>query len=135
MTRRFFFYGTLLAGADTPMAAWVGDRLTGSSPGTCAGSLRAIPAGSGWYPALLRGTGRVRGCCCELALTPEDLRHLDRYEGAFYHRRPVQVVQGNGSRTFAQTYLWRGPMPRGSRRISGGDFLGWLAQHGLAAFA
>jgi gamma-glutamylcyclotransferase (GGCT)/AIG2-like uncharacterized protein YtfP len=120
---RLFFYGTLRPDADTPMARWIAARLVVAEPGEVPGRLYAVPDAQGWYPALMPGTGRVRGMLCELQLRPGDLARLDRYEGREYRRVALPVRTGAG-RVSAQVYVWRGRLPQG--RAIGPDFPEWL---------
>lgn len=132
---QFFFYGTLLARAQTRMSRWIAPRIVRSAPATVRGRLLAMPAGGGWYPALLGGgTKRVSGTVCTLRLGIGDLAQLDRYEGANYRRARAQLALAAGGKTNAEVYFWCGAMPAGARPVPDGDFLAWLEETGYRAF-
>jgi hypothetical protein len=133
---RFFFYGTLIDAADTPMARWLRPSLREVGAASVAGRLVAIPSPEGWYPALLGALSRqrVHGTCCELALSQPDLSRLDRYEGAEY-RRVSARARGSGGMVAVQLYRWRGDAPAGAEPVPGGNFLLWLQENGLRAYA
>jgi hypothetical protein len=133
---RFFFYGTLIDAADTPMARWLRPRLLGVRTASVAGRLVAIPSPEGWYPALLRARPgqRVHGTCCELALSRPELSRLDRYEGAEY-RRFTARARGPDGMVAVQLYRWRGAAPAGAEPVPAGNFLLWLQENGLRAYA
>jgi hypothetical protein len=132
---RFFFYGTLIDAAETPMARWLRPRVLDAKAASVAGRLVAVPSPDGWYPALMRaGPGqRVRGTCCELALSRPELSRLDRYEGIEYRRGSARAQRHDGM-VAAQLYRWRGAPPAGAKPIAGGDFLLWLQENGLRAY-
>ncbi|MFS0848578.1 gamma-glutamylcyclotransferase [Novosphingobium panipatense] len=132
---RLFLYGTLQPDAATPMAAWMGARLALAEPAYAAGRLHGIAHDGGWFPALVRGQGRVSGRLCDLALSAGDQARLDRYEGREYRRETVRVRTAAGRLVAAQAYLWRGAPPRGALRIPCGDFLDWLRRHRLPVFS
>ena len=137
---RFFFYGTLIAGSGNRMARLVQERLRFVGPGAARGTLHAIADPRGWYPALLRGGGEVRGMIYEAPpdFTAADLARLDAYEdydpaspaASLYLRVPVMVTPAGT----AQAYIYNRLLPAGSRPIPGGDFRAWLAAEGLRAF-
>lgn len=126
---RLFLYGTLMGAADTPMSRWLGERVASAVPASAPGRMLVIPSPTGWFPALLPGSGRVRGMLADIGLAPGELAHLDRYEGREYRRGTVRVRGAEGLVT-AQAYLWRAPLPVGALPVPGGDFLAWLAATG-----
>ncbi|MDE8650837.1 gamma-glutamylcyclotransferase [Novosphingobium sp. H3SJ31-1] len=136
-TRRFFFYGTLQGGARTRMARWLEPRLGACARASLAGRLVAIPAGDGWFPALIPGRPgqRAWGTLCDVRLTVRDLARLDRYEGRDYRRATLPVLAQGGGRARAQAYVWRGALPARARPIASGDFLAWLAATGRRPFS
>jgi gamma-glutamylcyclotransferase (GGCT)/AIG2-like uncharacterized protein YtfP len=137
---RLFFYGTLLAGSDNAVAQEVHRLLAPVGPARVAGSLIAIPDPRGWYPALLPGDGEAHGWLYEsrACFGPADVARLDAYEdydptdpgASLYVRRAVALFGGG----LAEAYFWNRPLPCGARPIPGGDFRGWLAEHGLEPF-
>lgn len=135
IVQRLFVYGTLMAATDTPMARWLAPRLGRCCAATVAGRLIAVPARSGFYPALLPASGirRVYGVVCEAALAPHDWRKLDLYEGGEYRRVPV-IVLSAGIWLRAQTYRWAAPVPPAACNIAGGDFRQWLGESQQPAY-
>lgn len=131
---RLFLYGTLQPAADTEMARWLRERATATMPATAPGTIHAVPSPQGWYPALLRGHGRVQGTLVDCALERRDLVRLDRYEGHEYRRKAMRARCG-AETVVAQAWIWRGPLPDDAAPVGGGDFLAWLAQTGNRAFA
>lgn len=131
---RLFLYGTLMDRAETPIARWLADRVSEAEVASAPGRLIAVPSDHGWFPALLPGSGQVRGTLVRVALGPGELARLDRYEGREYRRATLRVRAGRG-RVSAQAWIWRAPLPRGAEPIAGGDFLAWLAASRRAAFA
>jgi len=123
-----------MGAADTPMSRWLGERVKSALPATAPGRMVAVPSPTGWFPALLPGSGRVTGMLADIAFGPGDLSRLDRYEGREYRRGTVQVRRADGVAT-AQAYLWRAPLPPGVRAVPGGDFLAWLAATGAPILA
>jgi len=142
--RTFFFYGTLIAGSGNAVEAAAHRKLLLVGPGSVRGRLYAIRDPAGWYPALLPGSGRVRGAVYETALdfAPADLARLDAYEGherrqisaSPYLRRPIRVSCGGAHGLVAEAYVFNRKLPPGSRRIAGGDFHGWLEKYGFVAY-
>lgn len=140
---RFFFYGTLMAGSDNPMARLVEAALHPLGPARARGVLHAVPDPRGWYPALLPGEGMVEGRLYEGNLAAADLARLDRYEdydpvgpeASLYLRRPMIVTPSDEEPCLAEAYLFNQPLPEGARPILGGDFQAWLVEHGLRPFA
>jgi len=59
--RRFFFYGTLIAGGGNVATEQVHRHLQPLGPAKVPGKVYAIPDSAGWYPALLSGAGEVQG--------------------------------------------------------------------------
>lgn len=142
--RYFFFYGTLMAGSDNPVARAVHARLRDAGPATATGALHAVPDSEGWYPALLPGAASVRGHLYEIApdFTAEDLARADAYEnvdpqdeaGSLYRRTEITVDRRDGGAVEAEAYFFNQPLPAGSRSIEDGDFRAWLAREGVPAF-
>ncbi|MBH0114709.1 gamma-glutamylcyclotransferase [Novosphingobium sp. YJ-S2-02] len=153
--QRFFFYGTLMACSEHPLARRLHRLLRSLGPGYLPGRLVALPDRKGWYPALTDGEGRVAG---EVyvprrgSLTPHELAALDRYEGCLrnarlrsdYWRatlgaRLVARVGLQGAdlrpRLAVQAYVWSGVLPRAAVPIEDGDFAAWLARTGARAYA
>lgn len=60
---RFFFYGTLIAGAAPVAEPLRGalSKLRELGPAQVSGTIHAIPDPQGWYPAMLAGPGTVAG--------------------------------------------------------------------------
>lgn len=141
---RFFFYGTLLAGSDNPVASLVHQKLRSIGPARAQGVLHAIPNPQGWYPGLLTGEGVVHGWLYEATdgFGSEDLAKLDAYEdydpvrpgASLYIREAVSVTGPDRGVGFAEAYRFNRPLPEGSRPIPGGDFRAWLAAKGLEPF-
>ena len=136
---RFFFYGTLMEQAATPIAMLLHARLLPGVRATVKGTLHAIPDPEGWYPALTPGEGAVRGMVHETAedFSPEDLARLDAYEdfspadpsASLYVRRPIAASIG-----VVEAYQFNRRLPAGALAIAGGDFHAWLAERGFGAF-
>ena len=141
---RFFFYGTLLAGSDNPVARFVHEKLELIGPAEAQGVLHGVPSREGWYPALLPGEGRAQGrlYAARDSFSADDLARLDAYEdfdparpeASLYLRLPVDVSGPDGTVAAADAYVFNQPLPEGSRPIPGGDFRAWLAEQGLEQF-
>ncbi|TYC85430.1 gamma-glutamylcyclotransferase [Novosphingobium sp. BW1] len=142
--RRFFFYGTLLAGMDIALTRRVHGHLLALGPAQVRGRLVAIPDPDGWYPALLSGEGRVAGMlyAARPSFSRATLDELDAYEGGCsrahgageYRRVAIGVRLDDGRCRAAQAYLYARPLPRGSRELPGGDFVSWLVGTGASPF-
>jgi gamma-glutamylcyclotransferase (GGCT)/AIG2-like uncharacterized protein YtfP len=142
---RFFFYGTLMAGSDNPMARFVHERMRPLGRAETHGALHAVPDPEGWYPALLPGKGVARGMLYEAdaRFTAADLARLDAYEdydtaqpeASLYIREPLRVTGPDGMTVTAEAYCFARPLPEGSLPIPDGDFRAWLAEAGVTAFA
>lgn len=135
---RLFLYGTLMGDAATPMARWLADRVRTAIPAVAPGRMIAIPSSSGWFPAMLPGTGQISGISAEIDLAPGDLARLDRYEGREYRRVAIRVrrrCDHAPNTATAQAYLWRATVPDRARTVPGGDFLAWLDQVGAPILA
>ena len=153
--QRFFFYGTLMARSDHPVARHLHGFLRSLGPAYLPGRLVALPDRKGWYPALTLGEGRVTG---EVHvprrgwLAPHELAALDRYEGCLRSARlrsdywratlGARLVvragrQGADLRPglAVQAYVWSGVLPRAAVPIEDGDFAAWLARTGHRAYA
>lgn len=142
---RFFFYGTLLAGSDNPVARAVHARLEPLGPASVHGALYAIPDPLGWYPALVTGDAAthrdlVHGMAyaTRSGFSPADLAQLDAYEdcdpadraSSLYWREPLPLVGGGQ----AEAYVFDRLLPDGALPIPSGDFRDWLSAKGLPAF-
>ena len=134
--RTFFFYGTLLAGSDNPVARAVHRRLGPGRPGVVSGGLFAIGDADGWYPALLQGEGAVRGMVHSAAagFSDADLAAMDAYEGADYRRASIEV-RCDGERIEAQAWVWRAALPEGARLLPDGDFAAFLRREGVPGYS
>ncbi|MCJ2181474.1 gamma-glutamylcyclotransferase [Novosphingobium sp. 1949] len=142
--RRFFFYGTLLAGMDNAVARVAHRVLRCEGAARVPGALFAIPDRAGWYPALVAGEGWVQGQIWSVlaGFAGADLAALDAYEecraadraGSLYWRSGACAVRGDGGRQAVQLYRYDRPLPRGARPIAGGDFAAWLAAQRQAAY-
>lgn len=126
---KLFLYGTLMHDADTAMSRWLQERVTHAQPASVPGVIYAVSSPQGWYPALLRGPGRVQGVLADCSLDRRDLVRLDRYEGHEYRRKAMRARTASGTEV-AQAWIWRGPLPADAAAIASGDFLGWLSQSG-----
>lgn len=128
---RFFFYGTLTGDSPHPLARDVHQRLVPLGAAQVAGRLYVIPDPLGWYPAMVRGDGTVRGALYEAgpSFSAEDLARLDRYEGPDYGREMVRV-----GRVEAQAYVWRGALPETAVALPHGDFARFLRDGGHKAY-
>lgn len=138
---RFFFYGTLQAGSGNPVAQAIHAKLVAEGPSTLTGELHAVPDETGWFPALIEGTGEVHGqvYAAGPAFTPDDLAAMDRYEDfdpaqpdtSAYARAAVLLPDG----TAVEVYRFNRPLPPGSLPIPGGDFKAWLKSADLPEFS
>ncbi|WP_066555610.1 gamma-glutamylcyclotransferase family protein [Croceicoccus bisphenolivorans] len=126
---KLFLYGTLMGEADTAMSRFVRERTLSVETATVPGVIYAVPSPSGWYPALLRGPGRVRGVVADCTLERRDLMRLDRYEGTEYRRKAMRARTADAT-LVAQAWIWRGPLPAAAVAIPDGDFLRWLESGG-----
>lgn len=141
---RFFFYGTLLAGSDNPVAKAIHEKLEPEGPATVCGSLYAIPDTEGWFPALVPGGDEIRGAIYRAGdrFGADDLAQMDRYEdcgplsdpSSLYRRAEMAAVAKDGSSVRVQVYLFNQPLPKGELPIVSGDFREWLKKAGLPAF-
>lgn len=132
MNTELFFYGTLLRHSPHHLARAAHRHLGEGRAAICAGALYAIPDPQGWYPALIAGPGIVQGMVYP-ASAALDLAQLDAYEGADY-RRQTMMVRAGAAMIEAQAYVWAAPLPAGAQPIADGDFWGWLARKGFAAY-
>lgn len=135
MVSRLFFYGTLMAGLDHPVAREWHQALSAGEKGWVEGRLWAIPDPAGWYPALLPGEGRVTGMVHHplAAFDAGMLVAMDRYEGEAYRRLPVTVMMASGT-VSAQAYVWQRALPEGAVALEDGDFAAFLARSGEQAY-
>ncbi|WDF72419.1 gamma-glutamylcyclotransferase family protein [Novosphingobium sp. KACC 22771] len=124
MIRRFFFYGTLMAGMGNRHERAAHALLDEGRAAVVRGRLYAVPDRAGWYPALLPGAGAVRGMVhgAQGRFDARAMARMDAYEGREYRRCRIKL-----GANAADAYVWRGPLPRGACRIASGDFRGWLA--------
>ena len=142
--RRFFFYGTLLAGMETALTRRIHAHLRALGPAQVRGRLVAICDPDGWYPALLPGEGRVAGMlyAARPSFTRATLGELDAYEGCSprthgageYRRAAIGARLDDGRCRAAQAYRYARPLPRGSLELPGGDFARWLVDTGASSF-
>ena len=108
------------------------------APATTTGALYAIPAASGWFPALILTQARystvVHGMIHEAG--DVDLAAVDAFEGADYTRQPVPVDGWDGyGDTRADAYVWTAGLPPGAEPIAGGNFAEWLRATGRPVYA
>lgn len=141
----FFFYGTLLAGGQNPVAARLHRKLQPGIPATATGRLWALPDPAGWYPAFCPTAqgAPVHGLLFATApaFAAADLAALDRYEdycpdapqASEYLRRMIAVQTAEGSAR-AAAYCYNQPWPPGAEPIPDGDFRAWLKQRGVSEF-
>ena len=133
---RFFFYGTLMAGAGNPVARTLHRRLRAGIAATVRGRLVAVRDPLGWYPALVPGNGQVRGRlhATRPGFSPRDLALIDGWEGydparphAGDYARVALAVRAGGGAARAQGYVWCGRLPAGCVPVPRGDFAAFLA--------
>ncbi len=101
---QFFFYGTLQAGSDNPVARMVHALLEPLGAAQVAGALYAVPDPDGWYPALLPGTDVVHGQLYRAGagFDAAALERMDAYEdfrpgdpaGSLYVRGEAALLDG-----------------------------------------
>ena len=143
---RFFFYGTLVAGHDNPVARIVHGRLGAGIRATVPGRLHAVETPDGWYPVLTPDAGAmVRGYLYEAGpdFDAGDLALLDRWENfdprdpdaGEYRREAVVARTVDGVDVTAEAYVHIQPLPLGAIRLAGGDFAAWLVETGRRAIA
>lgn len=153
--QRFFFYGTLTARSEHPIARRLHGLLRSLGPAHIPGRLVAVSDRKGWYPALTGGEGWVAGEVYVPRrgwLAPHELAALDRYEGCLRSARlssdywrttlgaRLAVMAGRQSadlrpRLVVQAYVWSAVLPRAAVPIEDGDFATWLARTGHRAYA
>lgn len=139
---QFFFYGTLQAGSENPVAQMVHALLKPLGAAQVAGALFAVPDPDGWYPALLPGADVVHGQLYRAGagFNAAALDRMDAYEdyrpddptGSLYVRGEAALLDGHGT---AHVYRFNQPLLAGSLPLPGGDFRAWLLESGKAAFA
>jgi len=142
--KRFFFYGTLIAGSGNAVAERVHARLTPLGPAAIRGRLFAIPDPDGWYPALVPGSKIVRGVLYEAlpSFGDRELFLLDRFEGfdpanrarSLYQRRSLTIDNAMDDKSVAQAYVYASRLPAGARPVHSGDFAGWIKRSGGRLF-
>ena len=134
-----FFYGVLQEGLGPDGGDWPFLRGLGmGAPATTTGALYAIPAASGWHPALIPTQARystvVHGMIHEAG--DVDLAAVDAFEGPDYTRQPVPVDGWDGyGETRADAYVWTAELPPGAEPIAGGNFAEWLKQTGQPVYS
>ncbi len=75
----------------------------------------------GPYPALVAGgQSAVTGDLVEV--DPKRLPALDRYEGASYSRRAVELLPPHAG-VVVEAWVWVAPLPAAARPIESGDWL------------
>jgi gamma-glutamylcyclotransferase (GGCT)/AIG2-like uncharacterized protein YtfP len=142
---RFFFYGTLIAGAGNPVAGHIHARMRELGPAVARGWLHAIPTAQGWYPAFIaepRGEP-VYGWLYETlpGFAAQDLALLDAYEACYpdrpdeseYLRKRVDVLC-DGHMGPAEAYIYRARPPRDALAVPCGDFFAFLDDGGLPPY-
>jgi len=140
---RFFFYGTLLAGADNEASPAVHAGLGPGRPATIGGRLFALPDPAGWYPALIadpRGSA-VHGELYRAlpSFAAADLAAMDAWEecaddGTGEYRRELLPVTSEGYEFLAQVYVYNAALPADAVPVPGGDFAAFLTACGLPAY-
>jgi gamma-glutamylcyclotransferase (GGCT)/AIG2-like uncharacterized protein YtfP len=141
---RFFFYGTLIADSDNPVAAAAHALLRDLGPATARGALYGVGEAEGWYPVLLWGASAVHGRLYEAApgFGETDLAALDAYEdfdpadpaGSLYIRSTIVVTDAGGTFREAQAYNFNRQLPPGAQAIPDGNFRAWIAREGLRPY-
>lgn len=125
MSDSIFVYGTLRKDVLSHIhARYLGDRAEYIGPATAAGDLWRVT----WYPALTRGSGRVRGEVYRL-LDPAAWTGLDEFEAcdlanpesSEYTREIVPVRLDDGREIPAWCYFYLGETAS-LTRIDSGDF-------------
>lgn len=142
---RFFFYGTLAAGSDNPVAKWLHPLLHPGEPATARGCLYAIPDHHGWYPGMIPDPNGapVHGFLHEASsrFGPDHLAALDRYEefdprapdDSEFLRLDIAVFAGP-RRLRASAYVLRKAPDESAIAIADGCFAGFVGERGLRAF-
>lgn len=138
---RLFLYGTLLEGACNAVAVRLHRHLVPGVPGRVAGQLYAIPESQGWYPALVPGSGIVRGMvhAARPDFDADCLAVLDAYEdvradGLGEYRRDSIVALIDEGELVADAYIYNVALPAEARPVPQGDFAAYLAANGLTGF-
>jgi gamma-glutamylcyclotransferase (GGCT)/AIG2-like uncharacterized protein YtfP len=119
-----FVYGTLRPGSGHAMSAWLARQAECLGPASVEGRLCRVA----WYPALVPGSGRVRGELYHLrsAGTLDTLDGFEEVRGRAddeYERRQSLVLPEAGAPVRAWVYWYR-RAPDGLAVIASGD---WLA--------
>lgn len=148
----FFFYGTLCEDHDNPVTRAVLPVLTGGERAWTHGSLRAVFAARGWYPALCDVGGRVQRARARVTgrlyragpgFGLRHLRLLDAYEmcdarrpgWSEYRRCRVSVrAQGRAAPVRALAYVRARPAHCGMPVIADGDFARFLRRRRARAY-
>ncbi len=134
-----FFYGVLQEGLGPDGGDWPFLRGLGlGAPATVQGALYAIPAESGWFPALIPTQARfatiVHGSIHEASEV--DIAAIDAFEGAEYTRQAISVDGWDGyGDTQADAYVWTAPLPEDAEPIASGNFAEWLKETGRPVYS
>lgn len=121
-----FFYGVLIADIAPPPVQRMLAGIGPGRPATARGTLYAVAIPAGAHPAMVSGTGAVKGMLHETGAV--DLSGLDAFEGAQYMRSRI-VATCEGEQVEAEAYLWIAGT-EGLEPIADGDFGRWLADSG-----
>ena len=151
---RFFFYGTLVAGHDNPVARTVHARLGEGVRATVPGRLHSVETPDGWYPLLTQdfapdtdadSDAVVHGYLYEAGpdFSLADLALLDRWENfdprdpdvGEYRRDAAVARTADGANVPTDVYVYIQPMPAGAIPLARGDFAAWLAETGRRAIS
>lgn len=116
-----FVYGTLRP----TLARGEPARLVAGLPHRGTATVKGLLYDLGMYPAMVPGTGIVRGDLLEIG-SIEQLAAFDAYEECgglkpLYVRERLPAVQPDGGEVMAWVYLYARPL-RGARLIPGGDY-------------
>ena len=124
-----FVYGTLMRG-QANHARFCGDALT-IEPAVTTGILYDLPMG---FPAMIEAAdGQVFGEAMTFPDLQAALRRLDRLEGyrpdqpslSMYLRSQAKIELSVAKAVgYAYCYVWRGPLPQGSRAVKSGRWMG-----------
>lgn len=124
-TTNLFVYGTLRKSVRPDVhARYLGEQAEFVAHGTATGDLWRVT----WYPAMTRGSGRVRGEVYRLRNTAAWIG-LDEFEAcdlmrpdtSEYTREVIPVCLEGGEKVMAWCYFYLGET-RGLQRIDTGDF-------------
>ncbi len=138
-SQHLFFYGVLQEGLGPDGGDWPFLRGLGlGAPATVQGALYAIPAGSGWHPALILTQARystiIHGTIYDASEV--DIAAVDAFEGADYARQSISVDGWDGyGETQADAYIWTADLPPGAEVIASGNFAEWLKETGRDCYS